>query len=170
MAEIDPYADGLSIVLELSRPATDDDIEVVRRLLDNWLAPYEGEDFQHYRNCGAECEVGSRCAVVWADRIDDPSGGAAARDAATRIGALAEQLLPLTSWRIADAAEASDADLIARVGAPVFTVRPGGDLVAQVEAAGVFTIERRAMPRRLVVAILVALIVVVVVALRLLWN
>lgn len=124
MPSWDVYDDGIAITVDLQRPASPSDIEALRRLLDAWLAPYESESGQSYRNCGHQGDVGSRRLAVWADRVADPAGPEAAVDRARAIGEQAATVLPVASWRVGPATEASDADLEVRLGAPLTVVRP----------------------------------------------
>ena len=75
---IDPYDDGLALVLELAAPATKGDVDFARGLLKEWLRGYESPSEQLYRNAGTQGEVGARQLVLWADRIRDPDGHAGA--------------------------------------------------------------------------------------------
>ncbi|MEM1414940.1 MAG: hypothetical protein AAGH15_08565 [Myxococcota bacterium] len=129
-----PYDDGLSIALELSAPATRDDRERAYRLLDRWLARYEGEPpFEdqppRYRNCGVEGDVGSPALTLWADRIVDPEGDDAALRWAEAIAEEAATHPAVRAARVGDATDPSNNDTIARLGTSVLEVRPGGNLV-----------------------------------------
>ncbi|AKF09427.1 hypothetical protein [Sandaracinus amylolyticus] len=127
---IDPYVDGIAITLELSRPVSEADRDVAARLLDEWLAAYEGEPMR-YRNSASDAVRGATRIVLWADRIDDPEGASAALTRAHATLDRAKRALPVVSGRVTSAEDASSADLEARLGTTPIVVQPGGDSAAR---------------------------------------
>jgi hypothetical protein len=107
--KIDPEDDGLALVLELERPATTDDLDAANAMLEEWLAPYEGDD-PRYRNSNVEGDVDARELVVWADRIRDPDGAEAAIERLSSFGESAKEKLPVKSWRIESAPKPADVE------------------------------------------------------------
>lgn len=135
----DPYDDGLALVLDLPRPATDADVAALDRAHDEWLASYEESHPPQYRNTGTSGEPGDRRLSMWADRISAPEAYARLEAiGSTLAGDLGAATRPprIVIWRIEGAAAGSDADLDARLGTGAVAVRPGGDLVAELEARG----------------------------------
>lgn len=130
----DPH-DGISIVLELTRPAVDADVHAARELRDAWLARYDGG--ARYRNCGIEGdEIGASVVVLWADGIDDPDGSEAAIAHAEAIARSAVSTLPIRTFRLSDSREASEQDLHDRLGVAPVAVHAGGDVVGDLRKAG----------------------------------
>jgi hypothetical protein len=130
-------AEGLAIGVLLSRPATIDDVQAAQDLFDEWLARYdEGGGPPPYRNCGVHGGEGARELTLWCDGLDDPSGTGAAIDHARGIAARARDVLPAVGVKITTASAVSARDLEERLGTPSVTVRPGGDLVGELMAAG----------------------------------
>ena len=69
---MDPYNDGLAIVLSLSRPATAEDIAIADRLLDDWIEPYQQAGL--CRNPELRGKVGDRELILSAERWSHPDG------------------------------------------------------------------------------------------------
>ncbi|MBZ0121129.1 MAG: hypothetical protein K8H88_29305 [Sandaracinaceae bacterium] len=139
--DLNPF-DGIGIVLELSRPATEADLVVARDLLEEWLTRYD--EGPRYRNCGLEGDAPrSTRVVLWADRVDDADGPEAAIAHAESIARRASTILPVRSWRLSGGKQQAEGDLEARLGVPLVAVRPGGDLVADLERAGLLPVAKR---------------------------
>lgn len=164
---MDPH-DELAIVLELSRGAKEEDLAGARRLLDEWLSVYD--DGPRYRNCGLEGDaLGSTRLVLWADRIDDPGGPASAVRRALEIGRRASSFVSRREWRLDEGGDCGARDIEERLGVPLLVVRPGGDLVAQAEAAGLLPGSAARRRRRRIVTAL-AVIGLVALATWLAWR
>jgi hypothetical protein len=114
---IDPYDDGIAIVLQLSRVAREQD-----PLLTRWLEHY-GPMGQGFRNCGTRGEIGSREITLWADRVRDAEGPDAAVDHAKDVARSAGKVLPVAGWQVTGAETPAQADMAARIGQPVAAVR-----------------------------------------------
>jgi hypothetical protein len=134
---VDAYADGLGLILELSRPALDRDIEVADAAHQLWCSTYQSDVFQAFRNTDVDATVGGRTIRLWADRIRDPDGSESARKRLAWIGRELATLLPVARWRVGAPHDGGvDEEIERRLGTPVLTMHPGGDLVAQARAAG----------------------------------
>jgi hypothetical protein len=138
MTPTDTREEGLAIGVLLSRPASREDVEKAQDLLDEWLSPYDEDGgAPRYRNCGVDGGEGARELTMWCDRLDDVRGTDAAIDRARVMAARAREILPTAGVKITGASAVSARDLDARLGAPSIAVRPGGDLVGDLMAAGV---------------------------------
>jgi hypothetical protein len=134
---IDPYNNGLAIVLSLSRPATAQDIAIADRLLDDWIEPYEQAG--RCRNPELRGKAGDREIILSAERWSHPDGADAVIADARNVTSLAKAQLPVASSKLSDLDSTVSADhdeIAARLGSPVFQVRPGGDLLAELRKAG----------------------------------
>jgi hypothetical protein len=133
--ERDPYDDGLSVVFELSRPASEEDVAVARDLLEQWAAHYRSEGRSH-RNAGLRGKPGDRRIEIYLDRVVDPDGVDAIAASADALREQAAESLPVASSRVDTADRALDEDIAERTGAPRIVIRPGGDAVADLRRRG----------------------------------
>jgi hypothetical protein len=134
MADFDPYDDGISIVLNLSRVASQQELDAAADLLEEWASHYRAEGRSH-RNAGRRGRLGDRRMEIYLDRIVDPHGPAAALEYAEDLARRARTALPVASHEITSADDALDADIEERLGVQRIVVRPGGDAVADLRAA-----------------------------------